>query len=1206
MKHNAPKFTQGIAVVTVLILLVVTATLVSVTSLLALGNQRGSKDSISTVQAQYAAEAGIEMALKRVYHEPKANWAASADATGKDANGNPVQFDACAFKKWLTGIPDTSKTATAQTADIKANNAVECPYSLYTAQVGAKTPVFPPGNAATSSNILLPGTTMTVSSVDTGAETLTNANYTVKIRRTDDLKTGDFTLEMDSIGQVLKGANIIAEKRINRSIKIAGEIFEGDRFAMLATQANCSFCHLHVDTMRRAYSSTTGAKFDRAKIGFVANDTNGLGIPGTAHAGDYKDVLIYGTIYTRSSTIVSGNATTEPISAIMDASGKVNQGSNASNSSGTGSELINTTKATNAGIAAGITPYKHSYYNYPTQAQVDDANGIYKKKWPDGPMPDGFPAAIPDGGDFNISDTEWANYVSTAPNGKVSNAQAAVFYGVRHPGNSTVEANIPVTYDPISANGITDNNASPTLGQITLTPSNYKAWMLYSALSSPNNRDFMPTALTTGTFTPSPAVPFNVSFPATGIDQSLANNFYVRYIPQATPSNNLSLTYCLNPATCAGTTMTSGSTTNPSVASALPTGMTSIAISLNDTDLFPKSSNKARDDLVSGTYSKRAGYFDGNLIIDAGRINPDSGSGFTIDGTLLINGDLVIRGRVSGQGRIVARGNIYVVGDLVYDCGSTGSYHSCTTSDYSNIDSLPKLALLAGGNIVVGDFDVADSRMGTSSNQGDNNRAFDLLNDQNGQNRRPVTSIGAASVTRATGTITLNSIGNFAVDTEVTVASSATLPTPLLPNVKYYIKNINGNDIKLSASKGGTTIVFATGGTLPLVVTSTDSSLWSYASIPGSSGHAPRNTADNNVVGSTDYSSGNWDGRAGLITRVLQKPNGRANPKRLFKTNPFGFILGSTSDSPGETYENSGFFYPNTAITAITASILPLYPSNGPLKVGDGGTTASGLSSYLNATGTATTTLVKANVGCKNATDTTTVGGLPVRRYGGSPTFNFTYWCAESNATGGYVRVAATSAIRTNPASDSTAWISQSTQDQALYNSNGLTSGWLGGLINYNGLKRGDQSGTRLLKMMWLSSIEGGRTKGPLRTDGIFYSANMISSTLRGTLDARDSGDSAIQSRWVHNGSVIASELGFLITANTQQGTVTVGKKLVADRTDLQNFAPGSGVPDGSNLASWGGMSVIYDDRLVGLLQVQNTKSVVIKRTGVFTQVSSK
>lgn len=72
-----------------------------------------------------------------------------------------------------------------------------------------------------------------------------------------------------------------------------------------------------------------------------------------------------------------------------------------------------------------------------------------------------------------------------------------------------------------------------------------------------------------------------------------------------------------------------------------------------------------------------------------------------IRGTVFIDGDVFIRGRIRGEGKIIARGNIYVLGDLVYDCGLGAALQAC---DYANPDAMPKFALAAVGNILIGDY----------------------------------------------------------------------------------------------------------------------------------------------------------------------------------------------------------------------------------------------------------------------------------------------------------------------------------------------------------------------------------------------------------------------------------------------------------------------------------------------------------------------
>ncbi|MEZ4631414.1 MAG: hypothetical protein R2880_12035 [Deinococcales bacterium] len=87
----------------------------------------------------------------------------------------------------------------------------------------------------------------------------------------------------------------------------------------------------------------------------------------------------------------------------------------------------------------------------------------------------------------------------------------------------------------------------------------------------------------------------------------------------------------------------------------------------------------------------------GNLILIGTSSNP-----IRIDGTIYVDGDVIIQGYVApgNYGIIMARHNIYIAGDVVYDCNGTASGSNCT---YYEPNSLPRLALIAGGVMLFGD-----------------------------------------------------------------------------------------------------------------------------------------------------------------------------------------------------------------------------------------------------------------------------------------------------------------------------------------------------------------------------------------------------------------------------------------------------------------------------------------------------------------------
>lgn len=94
-----------------------------------------------------------------------------------------------------------------------------------------------------------------------------------------------------------------------------------------------------------------------------------------------------------------------------------------------------------------------------------------------------------------------------------------------------------------------------------------------------------------------------------------------------------------------------------------------------------------------------------NVVLD-GNTNPIrcGGASGGASKTIYIQGDLIIRGKIKGSCKIVAQGNIYVMGDLQYVCGSDD--HLCTNSEYADpiSSNLPAVALMAGKNLMVGDY----------------------------------------------------------------------------------------------------------------------------------------------------------------------------------------------------------------------------------------------------------------------------------------------------------------------------------------------------------------------------------------------------------------------------------------------------------------------------------------------------------------------
>jgi hypothetical protein len=1291
-KHLKPRET-GIALVTVLVMLVMVATLVSITSLLAIGNQRTSADTVLTAQSRYAAEAGLENAAYQIFYKTKKRWQDSLDGQYKDLNDVNAKFDSCAFKKWLTGKYTSADATNGDLAKEKNNNA-NCPYPAA-------------GNPGTTDfaglyNDNVVHTEYTVLNATSLGDD-SNVGYQVSVKRQDDSLTGEIALTFKSRGYIKNGATELASSSLEQVLKVNTKTFDGDKFALLTNATNCSMCHLHIDTMQRVYADSTGGQaFERARIAVLKEDVD----LDPAHDGD---TFIAGTIYGRKNVSnrptgsTDGGEVFSPKWAIDASSnllpGMVVAGATSSirgkafgDTSGTNAEKAEIIDAKTS--AGATTKYAKVYKNYPTEADLTSATwgSTFNGKWPDGAVPDSFPTVITEAStstDGLISDAEWSTYISKAPKGTISissnaaRANRAVIFGVRRPTSDTTKANVasaPISYDPASltlnsmtVEGNTSNNVATDFAALaagTMSDSDFasrwKGWMLQQALASPNNRDLMPVASSDFTWppangvaknnfwvkyypgsnelgltfrTPSMFTPSQLTMTEFDATQTTNNRFDCASISSgsATPNctyvsgNGTALTYefwykdnsnnnqtatitsnalvqcsgtrfgvtsyktskahgcrvyvvknqpsgmviksiapvnasdIIEWKTCAaenstcslsGTTVvrygaSGGATyrykqvTGSIVCSnanfddpasgiakdcAIPMLNTQreIKASISSFDLFPSSNNDALAEIQS------AGAWDGNLIIDAGTLT-STGTAVQVDGTVSVNGDVVIRGQLMGRGRIVARGNIYIIGDLVYGCGtSLNTAYACKITEtdtskpsYRNSENLPKAALLAGGTVIIGDYDFPDYR-GTDDPTNRGGGVYDLVNEQVG---------------RDTG---------------------------------------NSSD-GIGSIPGGAT------------------SAWPYYATPGSTG-----TNSNNANGAGDM------GFVPMLAAAANGKNctdigagtcGKAKTNRYFSSAPFSQIVNRPTWFG--SYEKDGGGQLNSIVDSETsptdgATVIPLYPSNGPILIG----ASNGTNGFSQTPGSGD---IAAGMTCSTGTGaTSTVSSVSARRFGGgNVNYNFGFYCPPTSSTNRYLRSWGIGS--TDPGQDSGAWMRQSPQNAALDGNRGMSTGWLAGLIRPNSTgvfqQLGDLSQTRLLKLMWLSTMEGSRATMPLRTDGIFYSAHAIFGLSRsfantfswsGTASSR----SKTEGRWVHNGSVVASELGFLVTGDFTNTTGGVSQRFTVNRNTAMDFSA-----SGATINTGPAMSIYYDTRLAGILQITSGAEVQIQRSRGYAQV---
>jgi hypothetical protein len=1169
--RNSSHPQQGIALVTVLILLVMITGLITVSTLLALGNRGSSTDTIYATKAQNLAEAGIENALDSVFYETYRRWVISGEG------GVGVKFDLCAFKKWLTGYWGGSNiTAQKDTTKLAANGTSTC---IYTGATNAALPNNASGTLVNKASLptLLNNITVSLPDISLGG----TDTVSVDVTRVD---TGsDVALTFTAKSKIMNGTTEVTGKQVSRTMRLAGSPFPGDEFALLTNDINCSFCHLQIDNMKRVYADSASTElFKRVKLGALSSiNFNAL--------GHKNDTLIAGTLYSRGGAApAAGDEVYFSHWADGANPGLLKAGTNkavydlgvtkyAAVSDNAYDPAISPSdvKAIDA-TAAGVKAFGKIYYKYPI-----GSGG------PDGVVPDKFPTIINDANnDKLISDAEWTSYLSGAPRGTLE-ATGAIVYGVKRPGSVKVQSDIPISFDPVGSNPV--SGSSPYLGSrlgdkllagfwnsgvagkaigatmdLTMlrgdiaalntatqaacpravgacTPAQipvlaaveanfvtqWRGWLIQQALASPNNRDLRPTNATADLAIAADLfVAINPPFAANDPGRVL-NNFWTAYNPA---NSTMYLAYCrvdpckiLNGATNAFPESPDG-TLDKTIRNAniLPGGSTLssdialLAIPFAATDIFPTKSNTAKDEVLSGTTSGISGYFDGNLIVDAGLIgDKDTNQKFvSVTGTVHVNGDLVIRGQVKGEGRFIVRGNVYIVGDLVYGCATS----ACLTKDgtnpsYSKPEGLPKLAILAGGSIIVGDYDSPDFRA--------NRNQLNLINDQVGQARLP------------TGTPTATNVA--AAPVAATQAS------------------------------------------------------WMLQTVPGATGTNMLQTNGGNM---------------GFAPMMASFGNNHSNVR--FASAPFGFLV--KRNGGFGPYESGGTAIGATELATGAAapdpsiySIQTLYPSNGPILTGDRAN--SGFSVAPVAAGLISNT----NLGCINAP--AQLPNIPAVFDATVPptpyALNSGFWCPPSD--GKYIRNWDTTGVSPTD-TNTTTWMSQPPQNAGL-DGVGMTTGWLGGLlrvdqgsVGFDGL--GDLSQTKLLKIMWLATMESGadrdpniaadQTVAPLRTDGLLYSPNSLFCVARFYEDQRNGTRSSTQGRWIHHGSLLSFELGFLLTGNVNNSASV----FTANRADAIDLSPGLSA-DSYNKGP--AMGVFYDERLSGILGLTGS-TLEIRRTGIYTQ----
>ena len=113
----------------------------------------------------------------------------------------------------------------------------------------------------------------------------------------------------------------------------------------------------------------------------------------------------------------------------------------------------------------------------------------------------------------------------------------------------------------------------------------------------------------------------------------------------------------------------------------------------------------------------------GNLVLEGTPSDP-----IVIQGTVYVDGDVVINGSVTGDGKIVARGNVYVAGDITYACDDDSQddrWGSSETCNYGKPETLPRFGLVAGKNMMIGQYNMPYAGYKWQSYTGTNDGSYD-------------------------------------------------------------------------------------------------------------------------------------------------------------------------------------------------------------------------------------------------------------------------------------------------------------------------------------------------------------------------------------------------------------------------------------------------------------------------------------------------
>lgn len=288
-----------------------------------------------------------------------------------------------------------------------------------------------PGNAASYRTFLdgkgltagTPGPTVTLPALSFNPAAagggMTGATVTRTAYRQDDGATSTYVV-MSSVARDANGDSHVAEE----VLRIGGKPYEGFRFALLANNVNCIFCHARFDNVTRYYGNKDGSH-QRVKVAsletlMLRNDPDST-IAGTLY--------VQGTLMTKDGTPLavppggSGKLQAEDI----DSQGKILDPSSVVN-------FVGAAKDAGGNFTEQFANFYRGYSTDPTK-QID------------GPMPATFPPVVNDAnGNRTIDGGEWSVKAGSMTGTLTGGRKVAVPVGSTYAGGALPSVDSAGTY----------------------------------------------------------------------------------------------------------------------------------------------------------------------------------------------------------------------------------------------------------------------------------------------------------------------------------------------------------------------------------------------------------------------------------------------------------------------------------------------------------------------------------------------------------------------------------------------------------------------------------------------------------------------------------------------------------------------------------------------------------------------------------------